>query len=957
MRQALSEAESFCADLKMRVKDSQLECQRKDAELLTLKDQLDKSRKAISAAEIQQEKVSTLISRLKSEKETTERVKIELERELETSRAELNSQKLLARPSEDHLKVSFEVEKLLVALNVMLKQVDEDDGRHSRFNGALLIDANESILRRIEACVGSIGEFRNWLREQHRSVIDLKSKVSALESQSADSISLAEDSQLKLKLAIQSTEQRQTEIKDLQEQLHHLINENSRIAAELQRTRDDSARATLAMETENQTVQHLQDTIREKDMETKKFSSAAEDLRLQLESSCHQIDALRNQLRESSQLLKLKDEQLHAAKANNAQLSGALQQLQEGSQLDQTKRRMAEQRLLSYDSTVAALERMRQAALENEETLNRTREQLRTAQEDLHSLDEKFQLLSTENEGNKRRFSSSEKKILSLQKEKDDALMELNDAKSALNEYKIALQDEHSKRVLLEKSLESLRKTEEEQRQMLIRGQTSVAQEASKRLQTIEDETKVLRSTVASLQSTLEISEAQRVAEADARKKLESQNTKLRSQLETAKSESTKLLTNSSSFRAEGRAAKKQIMTAVSIIRELVSVIRADASTMGIEVKYPKGSRGGDAFTEEATQGLSESLGLPDLQLATESLNPLMQWAKEVIKYRRDAILTIRKLEDEKRTGKSPDNEGIVAKYASLVAENDALQAQLTELKRSTNIEKMNKRVLELQSSLAKERAMKEEAVNTLKVTQLQLRNPEETVMNEAAIVQDTALQSEMFKNIEAMRLEVSSINKEATTLRMELKSANHHREVLKDTVEHLEKQLKTTADALAEAKLQNSNYRPDSSEEIESLKRQNIRYKVRAVALDEVVTTYRKGILSLNQDQKRNFLSHEISVLKKGYEEELSHLESEVTELNGRLTQNDNFMRELKRQYEEDLKALYKSKMPTESMTLQLNHLKNDLNAAENRVRDLEVRTFECMFIGYTNDFFVRLS
>ena len=918
-----------------------MECQRKDAELHTLHDQLDRSRKAISAAEMQFEKANSTISRLKSEKETMDKVKLELERELESHRSELNSQRLMARPSEDHLKVSFEIEKLLVALSVMLKMVDEENSPHDRFDGSLLVNANESVLRRIESCSCSINEFRNWLREQQRFMADMKAKVVALEAQSNESISLAEDSQKKLKQAVILSEQREAEIKKLQDQLNQTINDKGRISLELQRAKDDLAGGSLRIEAENQTVHRLQDVIREKEMESKRLLASMEEHRLLNDSCNHQIESLKNQLKESSELLKLKEDQLQAAKANNAQLSHALQQIEEGTQLDQTKRKMTEQRLLSYDSTVAALERMRLAAVENEESLSRTKEQLRHAQEQLHTLDEKFHLLQSENEGNKRRVAGAEKKVESLQKDKDDAIMELSEAKSALNEYKIALHDEHSQRVLLERSLESLRKTEEDQRQVLIRGQASVAQETSKRLQTFEDETKVLRTTISSLQSTLEISEAQRISEADARKKLETQNLKLKNQLETVKSESTKLLTNSSSFRAEGRAAKKQIMTVVSMIRELVSVIKADASTMGIEVKYPKGSRATEpsALTDEATQSLSESLGLSDLQLAMESFNPLMQWAKEIIKYRREALLTIRKLEDEKRTGKSPDNEGIVAKYAALVAENDALQAQLSELKRSTNIEKMNKRVLELQNSLAKERAMKEEAVNSLKVTQLQLRNPDEGMVNEAAVVHETAVQSEMFKNIEAMRLEISAINKEATSLRLELKSANHHREVLKDTIEHLEKQLKTTADALAEAKLHQSNYRPDASEDIESLKRQNIRYKVRAVALDEVVSTYRKGILSLSPDLKRNFLSHEVSVLKKGYEEELSQLESEVTELNGRLAQSESFVRELKRQYEEDLKALYKSKVPNESIAMQMNLLKNDLGAAEGRVRELEVR------------------
>jgi chromosome segregation ATPase len=172
-----------------------------------------------------------------------------------------------------------------------------------------------------------------------------------------------------------------------------------------------------------------------------------------------------------------------------------------------------------------------------------------------------------------------------------------------------------------------------------------------------------------------------------------------------------------------------------------------------------------------------------------------------------------------------------------------------------------------------------------------------------------------MHKKIEGMRVEVSSMRKESTTLRHELKAANHHRDVLKESIEQLEKQLKATADALAEAKLSSYSraHRSEgdvvSAEEIESLRRQNTRYKVRAVALDEVVTTYRRGLLALSVEEghKKNWLTHEVGVLKKGYEDEIGLLESEVSELTSRVTQGETYTRELKRQYEDDLKTLYK--------------------------------------------------
>lgn len=187
-------------------------------------------------------------------------------------------------------------------------------------------------------------------------------------------------------------------------------------------------------------------------------------------------------------------------------------------------------------------------------------------------------------------------------------------------------------------------------------------------------------------------------------------------------------------------------------------------------------------------------------------------------------------------------------------------------------------------------------------------------------------------------------MNKEANTLRHELKAANHHREVLKDTIEHLEKQLKTTADALAEAKVQaysrSMKGDTESADESEAMRRQNTRYKVRAVALDEVVATYRKAVMNMSAEEgKKSLVSHEVSVLKRSYEEEISALESELSELNGKVAQGETFIRELRKQLEDNSRALYKpgKQAPSEALLAQLDGLKSEVSESERRVKDLE--------------------
>jgi chromosome segregation ATPase len=98
LRQALQETEMFCTELRNKYSHLQSEVSLRDTDILTLKDQLDNSRKHISTMELQMEKMNSTVSRLKSDKDSYERIRESLERELEFSRTELTSKKMLARP-------------------------------------------------------------------------------------------------------------------------------------------------------------------------------------------------------------------------------------------------------------------------------------------------------------------------------------------------------------------------------------------------------------------------------------------------------------------------------------------------------------------------------------------------------------------------------------------------------------------------------------------------------------------------------------------------------------------------------------------------------------------------------------------------------------------------------------------------------------------------------------------
>ena len=447
-----------------------------------------------------------------------------------------------------------------------------------------------------------------------------------------------------------------------------------------------------------------------------------------------------------------------------------------------------------------------------------------------------------------------------------------------------------------------------------------------KRAHAIEEESKILRGTVSTLQSTLEISEAQRAAESDEREKAEAQVKRLTSLLERSKAEASKLNSSSSVLRSEGRNVKKHVMNTVSLVKELIGLVRTDAMSGG-GMDFPAALRSSASFalgeTSEEAMNMMESLGISALVTVNESFPALIAWTKETLKAKKESLNSLRALKEESFKRKDALYvEELTSKVASLSMEKERMAAQIGVLKeKEKEKEELRRQVAELNSSLGQEKKLKESALHQLKLLQSSASHKNTLLIDKPVLA---SKEDEQLKRInEDLKMEMSVLSREKSSLRLELKAANHHREVLRDGIEQLEKQLKTTVDALAEAKVQSH---PSSSsrgsgigkEEMDSLRRQNVRYKVRAVALDEVVTTYRRAILSLQHYNSSSSgeeiegkghpppsqLSHEMTVLKRCYDEEVSLLETEVNELYGKLSQAEVYSQEIKRQFEENLKA-----------------------------------------------------
>jgi uncharacterized protein YoxC len=185
-------------------------------------------------------------------------------------------------------------------------------------------------------------------------------------------------------------------------------------------------------------------------------------------------------------------------------------------------------------------------------------------------------------------------------------------------------------------------------------------------------------------------------------------------------------------------------------------------------------------------------------------------------------------------------------------------------------------------------------------------------------------------------------LREEVQTLKKELKAVNHHRGVLRETVDQLEREVRGKVDSLAEALAQAQNdvsaaemalngsglsLRERFAEDEEALRRQVSRYRVRALAMEELVAIYRAGVIALYADGASygaaqygwqngedmsdglgvSWIEREINTIKRSYDEEMKLLEAEINELRGKLRQSGSYIGELRKRFEENMKAMYR--------------------------------------------------
>lgn len=255
LRQALNDAEAFCVELRQKVKETQSELTQRESEISSLIEQGDNHRRQISAFELHQEKTSSALHRLKSEKESLEGLKESLESELEHSRLELRTLRLQGKTEASGVSKSFETEKLLLLLHSTLSSSSSSPSAvEVQKHLALISDSSATLEAKLEAATAALSGYRTVLREDHKRMAELTEKLDLIEVQSTESISLAESSQSKLKEALKVIADKEAEVERTLELLRKANIEKERVEGELSKSHLDLQKSVEVLKDERRKV-------------------------------------------------------------------------------------------------------------------------------------------------------------------------------------------------------------------------------------------------------------------------------------------------------------------------------------------------------------------------------------------------------------------------------------------------------------------------------------------------------------------------------------------------------------------------------------------------------------------------------------------------------------------------------------------------------------------------------
>ena len=771
MKQELHRSEAANLDLRSKLRNIQLEMEKRNDEISQANEQLEDAHRRITEGELNHERTSSQLGRTKAEKDALDNVRRSLESELERSRAEVIALRECTKALDDDHRSSFEVEKVLAALTTTMDQMVASSGMK---NSLLLNTSTEQSLDalvaatggsaassflttdshrgtmvvpshlgqdvplsvRVDTAVKRLSSLRHWSREEARAKRIMEGQLEALSVDAASAHASAEDAQRQVKQLLQSSAQREKELKEKTGELLEKELEVRRLEEELSKLRFDGSSVAGRLEDEKKHGLTLAEQISFKDQEVARLrteldnkASAVSRLQEQLQMTNDQLSAA---LEESSQ----RAEQLRVAKSNSERIMTTMEQIERGAAADKQERESAERRCAEAEEQVASLTRHRARATELEQKLALIKEESKIASRAKVVAEEHSASMLQELAASQKKVQSLEHRIETIMLEKNSFVDEVAETRRKIALAKQYADQERSQRMKADAAMALLKRSGEESRVDLVEYAT-MAEEADSLQTRAEEEKRSLRQKINELKHACDEKESLRQNDINDRKKLESDIKQLKSALAKRSADLASSSNYSAQLRTEGRHARQLVMHAVKHIREILTIVRKDAKSAGVDIKSPDFSRSskpkaaasaaGDASTAEKDPlevtydealplGLGEALGINDLTEALEALREGIVYISAAPVNRQTMQSRVAQLETENahiqkelQSSETKRTE-LVSRYKE---EIQTMHLHITELRRtdSKNPHLMHQ-ISELEAAVKMERERREKAVS-----------------------------------------------------------------------------------------------------------------------------------------------------------------------------------------------------------------------------------------------------
>ena len=888
LRLALGEAETLCADLRGHVRSLQAERDRLEDDSASLQSALDQQRRRCSDAELTLEKQTADLGRLRGENESLERVRRSLEAELDRRAHGATNSQVNTSASGTALAAgvsSHDAERLLLALSSAFDA-------YASLPSPPQLQRDSSPLQRVDAAVKSLSLLGTWVRDDARSRRAVQDRAAMLESELRGARAALEERTAEVKKHSELAASAVTELKDKRREASTVGAELTRVTLEGERAKRELASAQAQLEDERRSKQRLQAEISGLAQEATKGkidSDAQKSVIAKLQS---QVQAGKERVSELEADVEHKSDLLRNSKANAVKLQLALEHLERSEAKERREKDAMETRKSEADVHKVALARLQARHAELEASSKASRDTVAALRETVTALERQLAEASREAEGAKRKQLSAESRGEFAAKENRTLESSLSALRGEMQVLRDKAADDYAARLRAESALETAKSSgsRDDAAERARSGPSAAVAVVSKQLQASEERCRALEEERSSLsaklkatKSALEERESALAAEQHARRSLDEASARSASKIEALQREIASAREGASTLRQEGRRARTQVLDAVAQMREVVNVIRADASAAGTTLSTPEKSRpvSGADEAEGSRQSLLEALSISELSSALSALRDAIVYLRQSQKHAAGLQGTVRTLERE-RAALQTETEALRQRQDEsskrLGEEILSLQKRLAEANQAQHTSQVaaagaSGSTTIVEAALKKERGDKERAVKELEATKtaLAVLRAEQAAKSSSQSSADSSL-------VASLEARVTDLSGQHARLQADLHAAAHHRRVLGSTVEKLEKQIKQLSDAAADAGAQiksrggraspseGANLDASSSssavggraggkdkdkdkEELEALKRAASRYRARVAGLEEVVAAYRQGLMALYPD------------------------------------------------------------------------------------------------------------